>query len=67
MYQACLKNSEEDSGDGAEHPQGRAGGGESKGAGRSLGINGLADHAKDFGFYSKCDGKPLEGFNGKVI
>lgn len=28
---------------------------------------GLADHAKDFGFYSRCDGKPLEGFGGEVI
>lgn len=41
-------------------------GDEIRAAGRGQGMYGLVDNAKDFGFYSKCDGKPLEGFDREV-
>ena len=36
-------------------------------AGRDWGMYGLVVYAKDFGFYSKLDGEPLEGFDSEVM
>ena len=64
---ACLRGSREASDDGAGRHPGRADRDELRAAGRDWGTYGLGAYAKDFGFYSKRDGEPLEGFDSEVM
>lgn len=64
---ACLRGSREASDDGAGRHPGRADRDELRAAGRDWGTYGLVAYAKDFGFYSKRDGEPLEGFDSEVM
>ena len=40
---------------------------EIRAAARGRGMCGLVVYAKDFGFYAKHDGEPLEGFDSAVM
>lgn len=70
-----MRGSREASDDGAGRHPGRADRDELRAAdrdelrvaGRGWGTYGLVAYAKDFGFYSKCDGEPLEGFDSEVM
>lgn len=64
---ACLRGSREASDDGAGRHPGRADRDELRAAGRDWGTYGLVAYAKDFGFYSKRDGEPLEGFGSEAM
>lgn len=62
-----MRGSREASDDGAGRHPGRADRDELRAAGRDWGTYGLVAYAKDFGFYSKRDGEPLEGFDSEVM
>lgn len=62
-----MRGSREASDDGAGRHPGRADRDELRAAGRDWGTYGLVAYAKDFGFYSKRDGEPLEGFDSEAM